>query len=79
MISIRISLEFTDAVLARMVEKSLRPDNKGFPDGLTLSQYVKDGTLRMIVDSSTNVDTLLNTIDEMLAMTDATTRTIGEI
>ncbi len=79
MIGITISLEFSDAEVARMVEKSLRPDNREFPRGLTMRQYVRGGTLRMIFDSRTSVDTLLSTVDEVLAMADASIRTIGEV
>ncbi len=79
-VKITVNLEFDTSESARLVEKSLRPDNRDIPSGLSIKQYVKQYTLKIIFNSRKDgVETLLATLDEVLAIADASISTLAEV
>jgi hypothetical protein len=46
--------------------KALMPDNVNFPKGLSMKMFSRDNTLVLEFLSKTGINTLLNTIDEVL-------------
>lgn len=46
--------------------KALMPDNVNFPKGLSMEIFSRDNTLVLEFLSKTGINTLLNTIDEVL-------------
>lgn len=79
-VEITLNLEFDTSEKAKLVEKSLRPDNRDIPSGLSMRQYVKRYTLRIIFNSKKEgVETLLATLDEVLAIADASISTLAEV
>jgi hypothetical protein len=46
--------------------KALMPDNVNFPKGLSMKIFSRDNTLVLEFLSKTGINTLLNTIDEVL-------------
>ena len=79
-VKITVNLEFDTSEKARLVEKSLRHDNRGIPSGLSIKQYVKQYTLKIIFNSRKDgVETLLATLDEVLALADASISTLAEV
>ena len=46
--------------------KALIPDNVNFPKGLSMKIFSRDNTLVLDFLSKTGINTLLNTIDEVL-------------
>jgi hypothetical protein len=46
--------------------KALMPDNVNFPKGLSMTIFSRDNTLVLEFLSKTGINTLLNTIDEVL-------------
>ncbi len=79
-VKITVNLEFDTSEKARLVEKSLRPDNRDIPSGLSIKQYVKQYTLKIIFNSRKDgVETLLATLDEVLALADASISTLAEV
>jgi hypothetical protein len=46
--------------------KALMPDNINFPKGLSMTIFSRDNTLVLEFLSKTGINTLLNTIDEVL-------------
>jgi hypothetical protein len=46
--------------------KALMPDNVNFPKGLSMKIFSRDNTLVLDFLSKTGINTLLNTIDEVL-------------
>ncbi len=79
-VKITVNLEFDTSEKARLVEKSLRPDNRDIPSGLSIKQYVKQYTLKIIFNSRKDgVETLLATLDEVLAIADASISTLAEV
>lgn len=75
----KVSLKFVfrDRRAAQAVEESLRPDNINFPEGLSMQQRLEGQELSIDFQSSGKMETLLNTIDEVLASISAVVRTIG--
>ena len=75
----RVSLKFVfkDSRAAQAVEESLRPDNINFPEGLSMQQHIEGKALFINFQSDGKMETLLNTIDEVLASISAVVGTIG--
>lgn len=79
-VEITVNLEFDTPEKARLVEKSLRPDNRDIPSGLSIRQYAKRHTLKIIFNSKKEgIETLLATLDEVLAFADASISTLAEV
>ena len=78
-IEIDISIKFRKKSTAVIIAKSLDPDNKDFPEGLTMNQRVKNNVLEIKFKSNNVVETLLNTVDEVLAMIDMTSKTLEKV
>ena len=78
-IEIDISVKFRKKSTAVIIAKSLDPDNKDFPEGLTMNQSVENNVLKIKFKSNNVVETLLNTVDEVLAMIDMTSKTLEKV
>ena len=78
-IEIDISIKFRKKSTAVIIAKSLDPDNKDFPEGLTMNQSVENNVLKIKFKSNNVVETLLNTVDEVLAMIDMTSKTLEKV
>ena len=78
-IEIDISVKFRKKSTAVIIAKSLDPDNKDFPEGLTMNQSVENNVLKIKFKSNNVVETLLNTVDEDLAMIDMTSKTLEKV
>jgi|TARA_B110001454_G_C12527517_1_gene353781 uncharacterized protein YpiB (UPF0302 family) len=78
-IEIDISLKFREKSTAAIIAKSLDPDNKDFPEGMTMSQSVKNNILEINFKSNNVMETLLNTVDEVLSMIDMTSKTLEKV
>jgi tRNA threonylcarbamoyladenosine modification (KEOPS) complex Pcc1 subunit len=64
-ISINIEIEFAKENERDAILNTLLPDNINFPDDLSMKMSVNNKSL-MINTSSTKIDTLISTIDEIL-------------
>ncbi len=69
---------FRDERAAKAAEESLRPDNINFPEGLSMQQHLEGQEFSIDFQSDGKMETLLNTIDEVLASISAVVGTIGE-
>ena len=78
-IEIDISIKFRKKSTAVIIAKSLDPDNKDFPEGLTMNHSVENNVLKIKFKSNNVVETLLNTVDEVLAMIDMTSKTLEKV
>ena len=78
-IEIDISVKFRKKSTAVIIAKSLDPDNEDFPEGLTMNQSVENNVLKIKFKSNNVVETLLNTVDEVLAMIDMTSKTLEKV
>ena len=78
-IEIDISIKFRKKSTAVIIAKSLDPDNKDFQEGLTMNQSVENNVLKIKFKSNNVVETLLNTVDEVLAMIDMTSKTLEKV
>ena len=78
-IEIDISVKFRKKSTAVIIAKSLDPDNKDFPEGLTMKQSVENNVIKIKFKSNNVVETLLNTVDEVLAMIDMTSKTLEKV
>ena len=78
-IEIDISFKFRKKQTAVIIAKSLDPDNKDFPEGMTMSQSVKNNILEINFKSNNVMETLLNTVDEVLSMIDMTSKTLEKV
>jgi|TARA_Y100000590_G_scaffold64968_1_gene70148 hypothetical protein len=78
-IEIDISIKFRKKSTAVIIAKSLDPDNKDFPEGLTMKQSVENNVIKIKFKSNNVVETLLNTVDEVLAMIDMTSKTLEKV
>ena len=67
-IEIDISIKFRKKSTAIIIAKSLDPDNKDFPEGLTMDYQDQD-------DDGDGI----NTVDEVLAMIDMTSKTLEKV
>ncbi|MEE6246265.1 MAG: hypothetical protein VX368_02990 [Thermoproteota archaeon] len=65
--------------LSEIVNRSLSPDNVDFPKELKFKQKIQKNAIFLDIDSNGNIDTLLNTTDELLAMADSSIKTKLEI
>tara|TARA_B100000949_G_C14220447_1_gene424358 strand:- start:385 stop:609 length:225 start_codon:yes stop_codon:yes gene_type:complete len=65
--------------LSEIVNRSLSPDNVDFPKELKFKQKIQKNAIILDIDSNGNIDTLLNTTDELLAMADSSIKTKLEI
>ena len=64
-ISVSIEVEFSKVNERDSILNTLLPDNINFPDGFSMEMSVNNKSL-IINTSSTKIDTMINTIDEIL-------------
>jgi tRNA threonylcarbamoyladenosine modification (KEOPS) complex Pcc1 subunit len=64
-ILVNIEIEFAKVKERDAILDTLLPDNINFPNELSMEMSVNDKSL-MINTSSTKIDTMINTIDEIL-------------
>jgi uncharacterized protein YpiB (UPF0302 family) len=66
-ITLIIELKFSKQSETEAILKALIPDNINFPKGLSMDMSSKDNTTIFIkFSSSTEIGTLINTVDEVL-------------
>jgi hypothetical protein len=66
-ITLIIELKFSKQSETEAILKALIPDNINFPEGLSMDLSSKDNTTIYIkFSSSTEIGTLINTVDEVL-------------
>ncbi len=75
--SVRLCFSFRSIRAAKAVEEALRPDNVDFPEGLSMKQSVKGDELHIEFHSNGKLETLLNTVDEVLAGISAAVGALG--
>jgi|TARA_B100001013_G_scaffold93931_1_gene52365 hypothetical protein len=78
-IEIKIILECKSRTIASTIEQALKPDNVDFPDGLHMEQKIINNNLEIYFISTAMLDSLLNTIDEILAMVNMTYKTLKDV
>jgi hypothetical protein len=61
-----IELKFEQSQRIKPIVDALGPDNINFPEGLSLDMKGLDNVLYIEVSSDGKIETLLNTIDEVL-------------
>ena len=76
---VKLSFSFKSNRAAEAVEESLRPDNIDFPEGLSMEQLVKGNELHIEFYSDGKMETLLNTVDEVLASISAAVGALGGV
>jgi tRNA threonylcarbamoyladenosine modification (KEOPS) complex Pcc1 subunit len=64
-ISVYIEVEFSKVTERDSILNTLLPDNINFPDDFSMEMSVNNKSL-IINTSSTKIDTMINTIDEIL-------------
>ena len=64
-ISVYIEVEFSKVTERDYILNTLLPDNINFPDDFSMEMSVNNKSL-IINTSSTKIDTMINTIDEIL-------------
>ena len=62
-----IEIKFLDKCEMNAIMKALTPDNINFPKGLSMQSFSKDNTLFFKFFCNTEVETLINTVDEVLS------------
>lgn len=62
-----IEIKFLDKFRMNAIMKALTPDNINFPKGLSMQSFSKDNTLFFKFFCNTEVETLINTVDEVLS------------
>jgi hypothetical protein len=62
-----IEIKFLDKFEMNAIMKALTPDNINFPKGLSMQSFSKDNTLFFKFFCNTEVETLINTVDEVLS------------
>jgi hypothetical protein len=66
-VTLIIELKFSNQSETEAILKALIPDNINFPEGLSMDLSSKDNTTIYIkFSSSTEIGTLINTVDEVL-------------
>ena len=66
-VTLIIELKFSKQSETQAILKALIPDNINFPEGLSMDLSSKDNTTIYIkFSSSTEIGTLINTVDEVL-------------
>jgi len=66
-ITLIIELKFLKQSETEAILKAIIPDNINFPNGLSMDMRLKDNTSIFIkFSSSTEIGTLINTVDEVL-------------
>jgi hypothetical protein len=62
-----IEIKFLDKFEMNAIMKALTPDNINFPKGLSMQSFSKGDTLLFKFFCNTEVETLINTVDEVLS------------
>ncbi|MBM3897264.1 MAG: hypothetical protein FJ358_01890 [Thaumarchaeota archaeon] len=75
--NVRLNFSFSSNRVAKAVEEALRPDNIDFPEGLSMKQSVKGNELYIEFYSHGKMETLLNTVDEVLVSISAAVGALG--
>lgn len=62
---------------ARAVAEALRPDNLRVPEGIKLTTRARGNEVRTVIEIEGRIETLLATLDDLLACTGAAESVIG--
>ena len=65
-VRVHVEIRLSGKSELRAIMKALMPDNVNFPKGLSMEIFSRDNTLVLEFLSKTGINTLLNTIDEVL-------------
>lgn len=65
-VRIQVEIRLSGKSELRAIMKALMPDNVNFPKGLSMEIFSRDNTLVLELLSKIGINTLLNTIDEVL-------------
>ncbi|MBS7612522.1 hypothetical protein KEJ27_10065 [Candidatus Bathyarchaeota archaeon] len=63
---VELKIHLEDKFKATALLKALEPDNKVLPAGLTIKSEVSNSTIIIRIKSNVKVETLLNTLDDLL-------------
>lgn len=64
-----ISCDYESSRVSKAIAKALEPDNLKLPDGLAVSTKVNDKKVVSVVELDGRMETLLATLDDLLACT----------
>lgn len=68
---------------AKVIDKALSPDNQNLPKGMSIKQHSrgKDFTVRILMskEAQTPLETLISTLDEFVAHTQAVVETLDKV
>ncbi len=64
--------------VARAIARAVAPDNEGLPPGFRVSTEQRGSTVRTEIEFDGRVETLLNTLDDLLACTQAAENVLKE-
>ncbi|MGQ9468528.1 MAG: KEOPS complex subunit Pcc1 [Nitrososphaerales archaeon] len=78
-VKVKILINFRSDAEARIIYSSLKPDNIGLPQGLDMEMSIDKKLLIVNFSSTGNLETLISTIDDLLACSQASMNTIKEI
>ncbi|MCP8304525.1 MAG: hypothetical protein H3Z50_03525 [archaeon] len=78
-IKVKISIDFKGGKVAEAVYGSLKPDNIDLPKGLDIEMKVEGDRLIIDFSSTGRLETLISTIDDLLACCQASTNTLREL
>ncbi|MEM2849577.1 MAG: KEOPS complex subunit Pcc1 [Candidatus Bathyarchaeia archaeon] len=76
---VELKIHLEDKFKAIVLLKALEPDNKVLPVGLTIKSEVSDSTLIIRIESNVRVETLLNTLDDLLMCFLTAEKCIGSV
>jgi len=76
---VKILVEFKSDAEARAIYGSLKPDNINLPEGLEIEMNIDKKLLIIDFSSIGKLDTLISTIDDLLACCQASINTLKEV
>ncbi len=74
-----INIVFSDEDTATHILDSIEPDNRPLPEGIHILCRVEDCNLIIEISSTRGIDSLRNTIEDILSAIDLSHRTITSI
>lgn len=75
-VKLKLKVEASSPELARALYLALKPDNVALPEGLQLDMGLKGRFLKINVEASDRLDSLITTIDEILEHTQLSLETV---
>jgi len=78
-IKVSISIDFKEKRVAKAVYDSLKPDNIDLPESLEMRMKVEKDRLIIDFSSTISLETLISTIEDLLACCQASTNTLFQL